>query len=44
MELPGTVNKDPADRVILATTLRLGGRLVTADANLREAGVVTTIW
>jgi PIN domain nuclease of toxin-antitoxin system len=44
MELPGTVNKDPADRVILATALRLGGRLVTADANLREAGVVATIW
>lgn len=38
------VNKDPADRIILATTIHHKGRLVTADANLRNAGVVITVW
>ena len=44
MHFPETVNKDPADRVILATALYLGGRLATADANLRDAGIVPTVW
>lgn len=38
------VNKDPADRIILATTLHHKARLATADGNLRKAGVVTTVW
>jgi PIN domain nuclease of toxin-antitoxin system len=38
--LPG----DPADRLIVATTLEAGGRLVTADQSLRDSGVVETVW
>lgn len=38
--LPG----DPADRLIVATTLENGGRLVTADDRLGAAGLVTTLW
>ena len=44
MQFPETVNKDPANRVILATALHLGGRLATADANLRGAGIVPVVW
>jgi PIN domain nuclease of toxin-antitoxin system len=38
--LPG----DPADRIIVATAQEIGAKLVTADARLRESGVVETIW
>lgn len=35
---------DPGDRIILATARALGCGLVTADARLRQAGVVQTVW
>ncbi len=35
---------DPADRIIAATALHHGGRLVTADERLRAADEVPTIW
>jgi PIN domain nuclease of toxin-antitoxin system len=38
--LPG----DPADRLIVATTIENGGRLVTADERLGAAGLVATLW
>ncbi len=41
--LPDSIPGDPADRVIVATARVLGCRLVTSDAALRKAGVVTTI-
>jgi PIN domain nuclease of toxin-antitoxin system len=34
VRLPGFPNADPADRVIVATTLSLGARLVTKDEAL----------
>ncbi|MFW5830095.1 MAG: type II toxin-antitoxin system VapC family toxin [Planctomycetota bacterium] len=44
MNLPETVNKDPADRIISASAIDLGCHLATADGNLRAAAVVPTIW
>lgn len=38
--LPG----DPADRIIAATARALHARLITADAKLRSASVIETIW
>ena len=35
---------DPADRIIAATTLESGGRLVTSDRALRRARRIPTIW
>ena len=35
---------DPADRLIAATALVLGARLVTADQQLARARVVRTVW
>jgi PIN domain nuclease of toxin-antitoxin system len=42
--LLGDPIRDPADRLIVATALYLGLPLVTTDAKIRAAGVVTTIW
>ncbi len=35
---------DPADRMIVATTLYLGGALVTKDQRLRRNRQVPTVW
>jgi PIN domain nuclease of toxin-antitoxin system len=37
-------NKDPADRIIAATSIIENVKLVTADKRLRRSGRVTTIW
>jgi len=42
--LPGTYPKDPADRIIGATALVEGLPLLTADREIRRAGVFQTIW
>lgn len=34
----------PRDRIIVATALRLGYPLITADETLRELGLVETLW
>ncbi|MCE7982364.1 MAG: type II toxin-antitoxin system VapC family toxin [Caldilinea sp. CFX5] len=44
VQLPGLVNKDPADRLIVATALAEKAVLVTADLNLQSSGAVTTLW
>ncbi len=38
------VNGDPADRIIVATSMVYRAPLVTADHNLRDAGVVDVVW
>ncbi len=38
------VHKDPADRIILATAIRHGLHLVTADERIASTGLVRTIW
>ncbi len=44
VQLPDSVNKDPADRLIVATAIAENVPLVTADRNLRRANIVSTIW
>lgn len=36
--LPGPINDDPADRILVASARRNGARLVTCDANLIRYG------
>ena len=35
---------DPADRIIVATALNLGAKLVTRDNSIRDCGIVECIW
>ena len=42
--LPGTLHNDPADRIIIATSLKLGMPLVTKDEKIRDYRHVRTIW
>lgn len=44
VQLPALVNKDPADRLIVATALVEKAVLVTADHNLQTIGAITTLW
>ena len=38
------INKDPADRLIAATSILHNAPIVTADNNLRGASILETIW
>jgi PIN domain nuclease of toxin-antitoxin system len=38
------INNDPADRLIVATSILANAPVVTADNNLRSATVLETIW
>jgi len=42
--LPGNFHGDPADRIITATAISFGDRLITADRNIRDYSHVHTIW
>ncbi len=42
--LPDTINSDPADRIISASSLVTRTPLVTADENLRQSDMLQTIW
>lgn len=44
VQLSALVNKDPADRLIVATALVEKAVLVTADRNLQTIGAITTLW
>lgn len=39
-----SVPGDPADRIIAATAIALGAKLVTADARLRRVSHLQTVW
>lgn len=41
--LPGEFHKDPADRIIVASSLKLGAPLLTLDQNIRKWGHIQTI-
>lgn len=43
-QFPAEINKDPADRLIAATTLAENGTLLTANRNLQAAELVPTLW
>lgn len=42
--LPEPLHSDPADRIIIATALRLGALLVTKDQKIQDYPHVRTIW
>ncbi len=42
--LPGSLHNDPADRIILATALCVGAKLVTKDTRLGSYPHVQTVW
>lgn len=44
VQLPKSVPEDPANRLIVATAISLGGKLITKDAKLRASHVVETLW
>lgn len=44
VNMPHDFPKDPADCLIAATAMAEGMKLVTADAHIRKAKVVETIW
>jgi PIN domain nuclease of toxin-antitoxin system len=41
---PEEINQDPADRIICATSIITGSKLITADKNLRKSKIINTIW
>ena len=42
--LPGEFHGDPADRLIVATSLALKAPLVTKDSKISSCGFIRTIW
>ncbi|MCK5057013.1 MAG: type II toxin-antitoxin system VapC family toxin [Candidatus Aminicenantes bacterium] len=44
VDLPGSINKDPADRIIAATSIVNNVPLVTIDENLIRSDMVNTLW
>lgn len=42
--LPGPLHSDPADRMIIATSVVLGAELVTKDDKIRSYAHVRTLW
>jgi PIN domain nuclease of toxin-antitoxin system len=44
VRLPDFPHADPADRIIAATALSLGARLITKDEKLRSYSYVQTVW
>ena len=44
VRLPDFPHADPADRIIIATALSLGARLVTKDEKLRRYSLADTVW
>lgn len=44
VELPDFTHKDPADRIIIATALNLGAKLITSDEKILSYKKVQTVW
>jgi len=44
VNLGSEINNDPADRIIAATSIILNAQLVTADQNLIDSQMITTVW
>jgi PIN domain nuclease of toxin-antitoxin system len=44
VQLPGKLHNDPADRIIIATTISLGAALVTMDEKILRYSHVKALW
>ena len=44
VHFPAGMSKDPADRLIAATTLSKNATLITADKNLQNSSLIPTLW
>lgn len=44
VDLPAPLHSDPADRIIVATALQLGAKLITKDEKLHAYEPLRTIW
>lgn len=44
VQFPAEISKDPADRLIAATTLTKNATLITADKNMQNASLIPTLW
>ena len=44
VNLPNFENQDPADRIIIATALNLGAKLITSDRKIINYKKVQTLW
>lgn len=44
VNLPDFSHKDPADRIIIATALNLGAKLITSDEKILKYKRVQTVW
>ena len=44
VQLPGPFHKDPADRIIIATALSIGGILISKDDKMKNYPHVNTLW
>lgn len=44
VNLPDFIHKDSADRIIIATALNMGAKLVTSDKKILDYSKVQTIW
>jgi len=44
VNLGNEINNDPADRLIVATSILKQAPVVTADKNLRDASMLKTLW
>lgn len=44
VQLPGRLHNDPADRIIISTSISLGAAVVTMDKKIRNYSHVNAIW
>lgn len=44
IELPDFSHQDPADRIIIATALNLGAKLITSDKRILNYPAVQSVW
>jgi len=43
-KISSDINSDPADRLIVSTSIIMNAPLITADRNLRSSNIIKTIW
>ena len=43
-KISSEINSDPADRLIVSSSIIMNAPLITADKNLRSSNIIKTIW